>query len=131
MASRHSGSPVVKVGPKGSFDDRFCSDPCVLRMGDVWGDVLLHAFDRRPRQRRASHSRGICSTGRSPAKVLIDVGPADSIDSRYAHKPGIISNGTRLHHFYCAVAPIDERPVGEFSAREMRGITSATGPIIV
>ena len=36
--------------------------------------------------------------------VLIDVGPKGSIDSKYAHKPSIISHRGALYHFYCAVS---------------------------
>ena len=53
--------------------------------------------------------------------VLIDVGPAGSIDSMYAHKPGIITNNGTLYHYYCAVAPAADRQLGEIEHCEVRG----------
>ena len=125
---RHAGNPVVKVGPKGSFDDRFCSDPCVLRMGDVWAMFFFTLSTDGYARESVAFSEDLLHWEKS-GEILLDVGPAGAIDSRYAHKPGVVSDGTRLYHFYCAVAPIDEISVGRFSTREMRGISSATGPV--
>ena len=60
-------------------------------------------------------------------EILIDVGPPGSIDSRYAHKPGIIARDGRLYHFYCAVAPVANQRMGEIEHNEIRGITFAIG----
>jgi hypothetical protein len=35
--------------------------------------------------------------------VLIDIGPAGSIDDGYAHKPALIYSKGALYHFYTAV----------------------------
>ena len=59
-------------------------------------------------------------------EILIDVGPRGSIDSRYAHKPGIITLGETLYHFYCAVSPAKEKRIGEIKHNEIRGISLAT-----
>lgn len=122
---RYPGNPVVHVGAPGEFDDRFASDPCVLRHDDTW---IMFYF-------------GLCSDGHardgvafSPdlrewckaGEVLIDVGPDGSLDSRYAHKPGIISREGRLYHFYCAVSPAIDRQVGNVIRDEIRGIALAT-----
>ena len=48
-----------------------------------------------------------------------------SIDSRYAHKPGMISRGKTLYHFYCAVAPAKDKRLGEIEHDEVRGIAVA------
>ena len=57
--------------------------------------------------------------------MLIDVGPDGTLDSRHAHKPGIISRDDRLFHFYCAVAPATERQAGDIVRDEIRGIALA------
>ena len=41
----------------------------------------------------------ILCQARPKTDLLIDVGPEGSVDSRYAHKPGIITDGNRLYHF--------------------------------
>ncbi|MFJ2133928.1 hypothetical protein ACIP4W_22850 [Streptomyces sp. NPDC088846] len=99
-------------------DDRFASDPCVLHDGRRW---VMFYF-------------GNCSDGharesvafpddllhwRKSGEILVDIGPAGHVDDRHAHKPGLISDGAGLHHFYCAVRDGPEGPV--------RGIARATG----
>ena len=122
---RYSGNPVLKVGPAGDFDDKFASDPCVLRHNGTW--IMFYY--------------GNCSDGHARDgvgfsddllhwqkgnRVLVDVGPDGSIDSKYAHKPGIITKDGRLYHFYCAVAPAEDRHLGEIDHSEVRGISVAT-----
>jgi len=63
---------------------------------------------------------------RKSGEVLIDVGSDGSLDSRYAHKPGIISCDGRLYHFYCAVSPVISRQAGDIIRDEVRGIAMAT-----
>lgn len=121
---RYSGNPVLRTGHSGDFDDLFASDPCVLRHNGTW---IMFYF-------------GNCSDGhardgvafshdllhwRKEGQVLIDVSPAGSIDSKYAHKPGIISKDGRVYHFYCAVAPARDRQLGEIEHHEIRGIALA------
>jgi len=122
---RFRGNPILRIGAKGAFDDTFASDPCVLRHAGVW---LMFYF-------------GLCSDGhardgvafsddlrawRKGEDVLINVGPEGSIDSRHAHKPGMISRGKTLYHFYCAVAPAKDKRLGEIEHNEVRGIAVAT-----
>ncbi len=122
---RFRGNPVLRLGAKGAFDDTFASDPCVLRHEGVW---IMFYF-------------GLCSDGhardgaalsndlthwRKGEELLIDVGHEGSIDSRYAHKPGIISRGKTLYHFYCAAAPAKGKRLGEIEHNEVRGIAVAT-----
>ncbi len=122
---RYPGNPVLRLGAKGDFDDRFASDPCVLQHEGVW---IMFYF-------------GLCSDGhardgvalstdlmhwRKEKQLLIDVGCEGSLDARYAHKPGIISRDKKLYHFYCAVAPVTNKNLGEIEHHEMRGITVAT-----
>ena len=59
-------------------------------------------------------------------EVLIDVGLEGSIDSRYAHKPGVITKGEILFHFYCAVSPANTKQLGDVKHNEIRGIALAT-----
>ena len=123
--TRHPANPVLKVGPAGDFDDRFASDPVVLKHEDEW---LMFYF-------------GLCSDGHArdgfassadlihwqkSGEVLIDIGPDGSIDSRYAHKPGIIGKDGTLYHYYCAVAPAQDKRQGEIVNGEVRGISVAT-----
>jgi predicted GH43/DUF377 family glycosyl hydrolase len=115
---RFSGNPVVRNGPPGSPDERFASDPCVLRYGDQWA-IFYYGLDAR------GVARDLLALGRDFRQVakcrgfLIDVGPAGSVDSTYAHKPSVVFNNGVLYHFYCAVSP-------EYG----RGISVATSRLI-
>ncbi len=51
--------------------------------------------------------------------VLIDVGPKDSIDSRYAHRPAVIALQGALYHFYCAVSEEHGRGIGDWHGRRL------------
>lgn len=121
---RFPGNPVLPVGAAGEFDDRFASDPCVLRHRNTWIMFyfgLCHAGGARE---GAAFSDDLQSW-RKAGEVLIDVGPPGSIDSRHAHKPGIIACRNELYHFYCAAAPAKDRTLGEIQHTEVRGIALA------
>jgi predicted GH43/DUF377 family glycosyl hydrolase len=117
-------NPVLKIGPPGSFDDLFASDPCVFRLEDRW--VMFYFGNSSDGHARdsAAFSHGLMNWEKC-GEVLLDVGPEGSIDSRYAHKPALIAREGRLYHFYCAVAPAAERRVGTVEVEEMRGISVA------
>lgn len=100
---RYTGNPILPNGGAGSWDERFASDPCVLLDGAKWA-VFYYGLDKKGK------ARDLLAVGDDPfhpAKVneiLIDVGPPGSVDSTYAHKPGVIWHGGALYHFYCAVS---------------------------
>lgn len=123
---RHPANPLLPVGPAGAFDDRFASDPCVFRHGVTW--VMFYyglSSDGFARDGVALSTDLLQWT--KTDEILIDVGPPGSIDSRYAHKPGIIARDGRLYHFYCAVSPSDEPRQGEIEHGEVRGLSVAWG----
>lgn len=123
---RHPDNPILRVGPAGAFDDLFVSDPCVFRHGGGWVMFYFgnssdgHARDSAALSSDLLHWEKI-------GRVLVDVGPEGSVDSRYAHKAGLIARDGRLHHFYCAVAPAVDPRQGEIEHGEVRGISLARG----
>jgi len=111
---RFEGNPVVRNGPRGSVDEIFASDPCVLHYADGWA-IFYYSLDAKGVARdRLALSPDLRRVNKCDG-VLIDVGPAGSVDSKYAHKPAIIFHNKTLYHFYCAFSP-------EFG----RGISVAT-----
>jgi len=122
---RHDANPVIRLGPDGRFDDRFCSDPCVVRCGDVWV-MFFYTLSSDGRARDSvAFSRDLLTWEKTNA-ILIDVGPPGSIDSKYAHKPAVFTKDGKLYHFYCAVAPPTNRTMGDVEVAEIRGIAVAT-----
>lgn len=117
--TRASSPPVLPVRGAGAFDERFVSDPRVLRDGDCW--VMFYfglAADGHAREGYATSSD--LRTRKKAPELLLDIGAAGSIDSVHAHKPSIVYWDSRLEHFYCAVSGQDG---SESQAR--RGITRA------
>ncbi|MFE3145978.1 hypothetical protein ACFXJ6_04810 [Streptomyces sp. NPDC059218] len=128
--TRYGTQPVLPVGRPGDFDACFASDPCVLRDGDFW--VMFYfglAEDGHAREGYAT-SRDL-KTWTKSKEILVDVGPAGSIDSQHAHKPAVIAWDGRLEHYYCAVARRDTPiSVDDYAQYELRGITRATGGVL-
>ncbi len=117
---RHPANPLIANGPAGSFDDRFASDPCVLRIGPAGPWTMFYfglSTDGHARESAAVSDDLL--TWQKTGEILVDVGPPGSIDEQYAHKPGVIYHAGRLYHYYCAVSK------GTGSA-ERRGIAVAT-----
>lgn len=113
---RHSGNPILRNGGPGSPDERFASDPCVLRDGGRWA-LFYYGLDAKGAARDLLATSPDLFRAEKCAQVLVDVGPPGAVDDRYAHKPSVITYKGDLYHFYCAVsAP---------SGREIRGISVA------
>lgn len=123
--TRAETSPVLTVGAEGEFDERFASDPCVLRDGETW--VMFYfglAADGHAREGvaispdlRTWHKAG----------VLLDVGAPGEIDSLHAHKPSVVVRDGVLEHYYCAVSAREARPDLVPPLAEQRGIAVARG----
>ncbi len=118
---RHPDNPVLLVGSKGDFDDIFASDPCVFRHNDMWVMFYFGNCSDGHARDGAAFSNDLIHWQKGN-EILVDIGPVGSIDSRHAHKPGIISKDGRLHHFYCAAAPATNKCLGEIEHSEVRGI---------
>jgi predicted GH43/DUF377 family glycosyl hydrolase len=119
--TRYAGNPVLPVGEQGAFDDRFASDPCVLKVGDAWAMFYFGNCSDGHARDGVAFSRDLLHWQKS-GELLIDVGKLGAIDSRHAHKPSLFSGLGRLWHFYCAVSPLAEGKVGDVVTRERRGI---------
>ncbi len=120
---RHEANPVIPVGPKGGFDDVFCSDPCVLRYGNTWV-MFYYTLSSDGRARDTVAFSDDLLDWRKSNEILIDVGPPGSIDSTYAHKPAIFTKDGILYHYYCAVSPAREKHI-DAEIHETRGIALA------
>jgi predicted GH43/DUF377 family glycosyl hydrolase len=116
--TRYGGNPVLANGPHDSPDARFASNPFVVRYGGHYAMFYFGFTYTRPRR-----ARELLALGNDPyhftkvPEILIDVGPPDSIDETFAHKPSLIYHDGALYHFYCAVS-------GKYP-NEVRGIAVA------
>jgi predicted GH43/DUF377 family glycosyl hydrolase len=117
---RYAGNPILRNGPKGAWDDRFASDPCVLRYADGWAIYYYGLSSNKGK------ARDLLAVGRDffhPVKtdsILVDAGPSGSIDDDFAHKPSVVTYEGDLYHFYCAVSgkyPNDVRGISVARSR--------------
>ena len=122
--TRHPRNPVVRVGVSGSIDNRFVSEPCVLRVDDVWAMFTFSLSSDGFARDTVAFSDDLV-TWTKATRPLVDVGPRGSIDERYAHKPSMFTDNGVLYHFYTAVAPNPSGRLGEVNTHEMRGISVA------
>jgi len=122
---RHEGNPVLPVGPAGSFDDTFASDPCVLLCGETWAMFYYGLCTDGHARDGVAFSGDLRHWEKSPG-ILVDVGPAGAIDSLHAHKPSLFFKDGKLYHFYCAVRSAADKHLGEIEHGEIRGIAVAT-----
>ena len=121
---RYEGNPILRNGGPGTFDERFASDPCVLKDDDVWICSYFGLSTDGHAREGFALSRDLLNW-RQDHLPYLDVGPAGSIDSLYAHKPALIHSGSALYHFYCAVSRCNEPKIGEIKHSEYRGISYA------
>jgi predicted GH43/DUF377 family glycosyl hydrolase len=115
---RHPDNPVIPNGALGSYDDRFCADPCVLAYKNGWA-VFYYGYDQKGVARDLLALSSDLARFQKCEDVLIDVGAEGSVDSKYAHKPSVIYRDGVLYHFYCAV-----------SEEHGRGICVATSRLV-
>lgn len=119
--TRSPENPVIPAGKEGSFDDVFASDPCVLKIQDGWA-LFYYSLDSKGVARDCiAFSKDLVHWQKAD-KPILDVGPPGSYDSKYAHKPGIITKDGVIYHFYCAVSPNPSGKIGEIENNETRGI---------
>lgn len=124
---RYEGNPVLANGGAGARDERFASNPFVVRHRDLWA-MYYFGFDR------AGKARELLALGRDPYhfskadEVLVDTGAPGTVDETFAHKTSVIYHEGALYHFYCAVSgkwPHEVRGVSvarsrAFTAKELK-----------
>lgn len=114
--TRYEGNPVIRNGPAGSADERFASDPCVVRAGREWA-LFYFGLDAKGVARDLVALSSDLRAFTKCEGVLIDVGGPGSIDEKYAHKPSVIVKDGVLYHFYCAVAKDNRRGISVAASR--------------
>jgi predicted GH43/DUF377 family glycosyl hydrolase len=114
--TRHSGNPVIPNGGPGSLDERFASDPCVLRAGREWA-LFYFSLDAKGVARERVALSPDLRTFTKREGAIIDVGGPGTVDERYAHKPSMITHRGVLYHFYCAVSKDNVRGISVATSR--------------
>ena len=102
--TRYAGNPVLRNGPAGSYDEKFCSDGKVYRDGDHWV-MLYFGVGRGGAHIMAAFSRDLYHWTKDPAPLYKAGGHPGGLDSKYAHKISLVYDEDRecFFMFYCAV----------------------------
>lgn len=122
---RCKSNPILPAGKKGSFDDLFASDPCVLKHKKDWIMFYFGLSSDGHARESVAFSKDLIHWRKSN-EILVDVGVKGEIDSLYAHKPSIFFYKKKLYHYYCAVRKNHSEKLGEIKNNEARGIAVAT-----
>ena len=122
---RVSDRPLLVRGGAGAFDERFASDPCVLRAADGTWVMFYFGLSHDGHARDSYAVSADLVNWQKSGEILVDIGPRGSVDDRHAHKPAVIRRGDMLEHYYCAVRATEPFEVGGTPLDEMRGISVA------
>lgn len=113
---RNPANPILRNGPPGSFDERFSSDPCVLKYKKEWS-IFYYGLDRKGVARDLlAFSRDMVHIRKCKGALIVP-GPKGTVDSIYSHKPSIIAHQGTLYHFYCAVSHKHGRGISVAASR--------------
>lgn len=99
---KYEENPILPVGPPGSWDSRFASDPWVIRIGDKW-HMFYYGFDGVHAQDGLAISKNLLKWDKSPFNPILEYGEPGSYDEVHAHKPCVVFKGGIYYHFYTAV----------------------------
>ena len=101
---RHDGNPIIKNGPEGSYDEKFCSDGKVYRDGDHWV-MFYFGVGQGGAHIMAAYSRDLYHWTKDPEPLYKAGGNPSGLDKTYAHKISLVYNekNDTFYMFYCAV----------------------------
>lgn len=116
--------PVLPV-TEGAWDSVFASDPVVLfdAARDRWV-MYYFGFNGKNAMDGIAFSDDLLRWTKHPEPILRSGAPGE-IDSRHAHKPGILAHNGALYHFYCACRPTQTEEERRLLGGEYRCITVA------
>lgn len=98
-------NPVLQVD-QASWDERFVSDPYVVRDGDSWVNFYF-GLGRGHAQEGLALSKDLIQWEKV-AEPVIPYGKPGEIDSGHAHKASVFYEHGTLYHFYCGTRPWQE-----------------------
>ena len=116
---RHPENPVIHVGPKGSFNEMFSSDPKVYRDGDHWL-MIFFGVGGGHAHIMAAFSRDLLHWTVDPEPLYQAGGHPDGLDAEHAHKVSLVWNPANetLYMFYNAVG-VKGRGIGLITSKPL------------
>ena len=110
--TRWRGNPVLRVNRQ-SWDERFVSDPCVLKDGHLWlnfyfGYGKIYEDGHTHAQEGLAISEDLVSWEKVEEPILT-FGKPGSVDCGHAHKASVLCYKGTMYHFYCGTCPWQEK----------------------
>lgn len=117
---RHPANPVIPVGPKGSFNESFSSDPKVFRDGDHWL-MIFFGVGQGHAHIMAAYSRDLLTWTVDPEPLYKAGGHPAGLDAEHAHKVSLVYNPANdtSYLFYNAVGT-GGRGIGLLTSRPIQ-----------
>jgi predicted GH43/DUF377 family glycosyl hydrolase len=117
--TRYAGSPILRNGEPGAFDDQFCSDGKVYRDGDHWV-MIYFGVGRGGAHIMAAYSRDLLAWVKDPEPLYLSGGHPGELDATYAHKVSLTYNPGKGAYYmhYCAVGG-QGRGIGLLTSRPL------------
>jgi predicted GH43/DUF377 family glycosyl hydrolase len=117
---RYAHNPVIRNGPKGSYNERFSSDGKVFRDGDHWV-CFFFGVGQNGAHIMAAFSRDLLHWTVDPEPLYQAGGNPSGLDRQYAHKISLVWNPARetYYMFYNAVGN-KGRGIGLITSRPLR-----------
>jgi len=118
---RHEHNPVIPIGPAGSYNERFSSDPKVFRNGDHW-ICFFFGVGRGGAHVMAAFSRDLVRWTVDPDPLYKAGGNPSGLDTEYAHKISLVWNPANetYYMFYNAVGN-RSRGIGLVTSKPLPG----------
>jgi predicted GH43/DUF377 family glycosyl hydrolase len=101
---RHANNPVIPIGPKGSYNQKFSADPKVFRDGDHWVNFFF-GVGKGGAHIMAAFSRDLIHWTVDPEPLYKAGGNPSGLDRKHAHKISLVWNPVNetYYMFYNAV----------------------------
>ena len=101
---RHANNPVIPVGPKGSYNQKFSADPKVFRDGDHWVNFFF-GVGKGGAHIMVAFSRDLVHWTVDPEPLYKAGGNPSGLDKQFAHKISLVWNPANetWYMFYNAV----------------------------
>ena len=110
---RHKHNPVIPIGPKGSYNEKFSSDSKIFWDKDHWVSFFFGVGNGGAHV-MVAFSRDLYSWTVDPGPIYKAGGNPSGLDGKYAHKISLVWNpeNETYYMFYCAVDKNKMRGIG-------------------
>ena len=100
---RYEKNPVIPVGPKGSYNDRFSADGKIFRNGDHW-TCFFFGVGKGSAHIMTAFSRDLLHWTVDPEPLYKAGGNPSGLDKQHAHKISLVYNprNETFYLYYCA-----------------------------